>query len=303
MSAEELRKTNSLRAWFLAARPKTLPAAAAPVVVASTLAFLDGRFDFFSALAALLGALLLQVGSNVANDLYDFERGSDAGERLGPVRVTQAGLLSAKQVRRGMYLIFGLAALIGLYLVLHAGWVVVAIGLAAIFAAVAYTGGPFPYGYHGLGDIFVFIFFGLAATVGTYYVQAQTTSALAWWLASVMGLLIVAILVVNNIRDIESDRQANKRTLAVILGLKFAQGEYVACIIGAYLIPVVIWLLGLMPLTGFLVLLSIPMAIRLVQAIYSEEGRALNKTLAGTGRLTLIYAILFSVGILLSMII
>lgn len=299
MSAEELQNMSSVKAWLLAARPKTLPAAAAPVVVASALAYLDGRFDVFPALAALLGALLLQVGSNVANDLYDFERGSDAGERLGPVRVTQAGLIPVEQVRRGMYLIFGLAALIGLYLVFHAGWVVVAIGLAAIFAAIAYTGGPFPYGYHGLGDVFVFIFFGLAATVGTYYVQGHTTSALAWWLAIVMGLLIVGILVVNNIRDIESDRQANKRTLAVIFGLKFAQREYTVCIIGAYLIPVVIWSLGLMPVTGFLVLLSTPMAVRLVQTIYTEQGRALNEVLAGTGRLTLIYAVLFSVGILL----
>ncbi|MBT3391209.1 MAG: 1,4-dihydroxy-2-naphthoate polyprenyltransferase [Chloroflexi bacterium] len=299
MSAEELQKMSSFKAWLLAARPKTLPAAAAPVVVASALAYLDGRFDFFPALAALLGALLLQVGSNVANDLYDFMRGSDAGERLGPMRVTQAGLIPVAQVRRGMYLIFALAALIGMYLVFHAGWVVVAIGVAAIFAAVAYTGGPFPYGYHGLGDVFVFIFFGLAATVGTYYVQSHTTSALAWWLAIVMGLLIVGILVVNNIRDIESDRQANKRTLAVIFGLKFVQGEYVACIVGAYLIPVLIWLLGLMPVTGFLVLLSIPMAARLIQTIYTEQGRALNKTLAGTGRLTLIYAVLFLVGILL----
>ena len=287
MSAEELQKMSSFKAWLLAARPKTLPAAAAPVVVASALAYLDGRFDFFPALAALLGALLLQVGSNVANDLYDFMRGSDAGERLGPMRVTQAGLIPVAQVRRGMYLVF------------HAGWVVVAIGVAAIFAAVAYTGGPFPYGYHGLGDVFVFIFFGLAATVGTYYVQSHTTSALAWWLAIVMGLLIVGILVVNNIRDIESDRQANKRTLAVIFGLKFVQGEYVACIVGAYLIPVLIWFLGLMPVTGFLVLLSIPMAARLIQTIYTEQGRALNKTLAGTGRLTLIYAVLFLVGILL----
>lgn len=299
MSVEELQKMSSFRAWMLAARPKTLPAAAAPVVVASALAYLDGRFAILPALAALLGALLLQVGSNVANDLYDFERGSDAGERLGPVRVTQAGLIPIAQVRRGMYLIFGLAVLIGLYLVLHAGWVIVAIGLAAIFAAIAYTGGPFPYGYHGLGDVFVFIFFGLAATVGTYYVQAQTTSALAWWLAIVMGLLIVGILVVNNIRDIENDRQANKRTLAVIFGLKFAQGEYVACVIGAYLLPVLIWFLGLMPVTGFLVLLSIPMAVRLVRTIYTEQGRALNKTLAGTGRLTLVYAVLFSVGVLL----
>ncbi len=298
MSAEKLQNLNLFQAWIMASRPKTLPAAAAPVVVGSVLAYMDGRFNWLPALAALLGALLLQIGSNVANDLYDFQRGTDAGERLGPVRVTQAGLLSLEQVRNGMLLIFGLAALVGLYLALHAGWVVVGIGLAAILSAIAYTGGPFPYGYHGLGDIFVFIFFGLAATVGTYYVQALTTSPLAWWMAISMGLLIVAILVVNNIRDYENDRQANKHTLVVIFGLQFARGEYVACVVIAYLLPMIVWFLGLMPATGFLVYLSIPMAVRAIQTIYTEQGRALNKALAGTGRLTLVYALLFSAGIL-----
>lgn len=299
MSAEKQPKIRPFQAWLLATRPKTLPAAAAAVIVGSAIAFADGAFRLLPALAALLGALLLQIGSNVANDLYDFQRGTDAGERLGPLRVTQAGLLSVAQVQRGMWLIFGLATLIGVYLTSQAGWVVIAIGLTAILSAIAYTGGPFPYGYHGLGDLFVFIFFGLAATAGTYYVQAHTTSPLVWWLAAAMGLLIVAILVVNNLRDYNSDRAARKRTLVVLWGPKFARIEYLVCLVGAFAIPVVVWRLGLAPPTGLLTWLTMPLAIKWSRRVYTWEGRALNKILAGTGQLALFYGLLFSLGIVL----
>jgi len=290
--------TSPFQAWILAIRPKTLPAAAAPVITGSALAWLDGRFDFFPALAALTGALLLQIGSNLANDLYDFERGADAGERMGPVRVTQAGLLTPGEVRRGMWAVFGLAALVGVYLILHAGWVILAIGVAAIISAIAYTGGPFPLGYYGLGDLFVFIFFGLAATAGTYYVQAGAVHASVWWLSIAMGLLIVAILVVNNVRDLEGDRAAGKHTLAVLLGERGARLEYVVCIAGAYLILVALVLSRMMPLGALLALLSVPLAVRMVRMIYHERGRALNKTLAGTGQLALIFSLLLAAGLI-----
>ncbi len=286
------------RAWVLASRPKTLPAAAAPVIAGSALAWLDGGFDLFPALAALIGALLLQIGSNLANDLYDFERGADAGERLGPVRVTQAGLLTPGQVRRGMWAVFGLAVLVGVYLTLHAGWVVMAIGVAAIISAIAYTGGPFPLGYYGLGDLFVFVFFGLAATAGTYYVQAGAVTATVWWLSNAIGLLIVAILVVNNVRDLEGDRAAGKHTLAVLLGERGARLEYVFCVAGAYLILIALVLSRMIPLSALLVLLSAPLAVRMTRAIYHDRGRALNKALAGTGQLALIFALLLSVGLI-----
>lgn len=300
MSDEKNQPMNLIQAWLLASRPKTLPAAAAPVIVGTALAYVDDAFDFWPALAALVAALLLQIGSNAANDLYDFIRGADAGERLGPTRVTQAGILTPRQVRAGMFVIFGITALIGLYLVLHAGWPILIIGVAAIISAIAYTGGPFPLGYHGLGDIFVFIFFGLAATAGTYYVQVGSVSPLAWWLAISLGLLIVAILVVNNLRDIESDRLAGKRTLAVRLGQKGTRLEYIGCLFGAYAIPFTVWALDIMPVFGLLVYITIPLAWRCVRAIYQDSGRALNKTLAATGQLSLMFALSFSLGLIMS---
>ncbi len=297
MSVDKPKEISQLEAWILAIRPKTLPAAASPVIIASALAFVDGGFDFWPALAALSGSLLLQIISNVANDLYDFKRGADAGERLGPTRVTQAGLLTPDQVQRGLWVFIGITVIIGIYLVYHAGWPILVLGLAAILSAIAYTGGPFPLAYHGLGDLFVFLFFGLAATAGTYYVQAGTVSALTWWMACSMGLLIVAILVVNNLRDIESDRAAGKRTLAVRFGARGARLEYAFCILGAYIIPLFTWVFGLASSWGWLVYLSAPMAWRCTTAIYRDSGHELNQALAGTGRLGLLFAILFSVGI------
>jgi len=297
---EEKRTLNLLQAWMLAIRPKTLPAAAAPVIIGSSLAFLDSSFDLFPALAALLAALLLQIGSNVANDLFDFEHGADAGERLGPTRVTQAGILPPGQIRSGMVFIFGLTILIGIYLIWHSGWPILIIGVAAIISAIAYTGGPFPLGYHGLGDLFVFIFFGLAATTGTYFVQVGHVSALTWWMAVSIGLLIVAILIVNNLRDIESDRVAGKRTLAVRLGEKGTRLEYISCLVCAYCIPAVVWIFGLMPFLGLLVYLSLPLVFRCGRAIYQSSGREFNKLLAATGQLALIFALSFSLGLILS---
>ncbi len=232
--AEKPTSLNSLQIWMLASRPKTLPAAAAPVIVGSAAAFYEGAFHPGPALAALFGALLLQIGANLANDVFDFHRGADTAERLGPTRVTQAGLLSPRQVLVGMWICFGLAAILGVYLTLVAGWPVIVIGLTSIVAAIAYTGGPFPLGYYGLGDAAVFLFFGLAAVCGSYYVQALKLDWLAFWSALPMGFLITAILVVNNLRDIETDRAAGKRTLAVRFGAGGARKEFLYLVVGAF---------------------------------------------------------------------
>ena len=286
--------------WGLAVRLRTLPAAAAGVITGSALSWYDGFFRFDAALACLLTAILLQIGSNLANDVFDFERGTDTAERAGPVRVTQAGLLTPSQVKRGMLVVFGLAALFGLYLAWLGGWPIVILGIAAILSAIAYTGGPFPLGYYGLGDLFVFIFFGLASVTGTYYVQAGFVSTAAWWMAIPPGLIITAILVVNNLRDLENDRKAGKRTLAVILGERASKAEYLICMSVAYLIiPLAAWL-GVIPWLSLITWLSLPLAIRSTRIVLLQKGRSLNAALAGTSQVALLLSILFWVGLLLS---
>jgi 1,4-dihydroxy-2-naphthoate polyprenyltransferase len=296
---DNIQNLTPWKIWMLAARPKTLPAAAAPVVMGSAVAFWDGLFRPGPALAAVLAALLLQIGANLANDVFDFHRGADAKGRLGPVRVTQAGLLTPRQVTLGMWFCFGLAALLGIYLAIVGGWPVIVIGLASIAAAIAYTGGPFPLGYNGLGDLFVFIFFGLVAVCGTYYVQALRLTWLAVWCALPMGFLITAILVVNNLRDIDTDRAAGKRTLAVRLGVQGTRGEYLLLVLGAYVVAFVLWLVGLAPAWVLLVIISIPLAFSLARTIWTVSGRPLNKALGGTGQLALFYSGLFALGLII----
>ena len=219
--------TLSLRqVWWLAIRPKTLPAALSSVIV--------GVFRLGPALAAMAVALLLQIGSNLANDVFDYERGVDTAERKGPMRVTQAGLLTPGQVRLGMKLVFFAAFILWLYLAWASSWHMILVGLLAILAAIAYTGGPFPFGAYGLGDSFAFLFFGPVAVMGTYFVQALHISAAAWWMSVAMGLIITAILVVNNLRDIPTDSAAGRKTLAVRFGPTWARREYFCCLIIAY---------------------------------------------------------------------
>lgn len=299
MSQHEQTLTR-LQIWILASRPKTLPAAAAGVITGTALALRDGHFRFGPALAALLIALLLQIGSNLANDVYDYERGTDAGERHGPTRVTQAQLLTPKQVKAGMWVIFGLSILLGLYLFFTAGWVVILIGLAAIVSAIAYTGGPFPLGYYGLGDAFVFIFFGVAAVAGTYFVQAGSVSAEAWWMSLPIGWLIVDILVVNNLRDINADRAAGKHTLAVRIGERGTRIQYITLLGASFLIHPILAFFGILPWTNLLVWLSLPLGWRTWQIVRKQTGRPLNEALAGTGQTTLVYSLLFFVGMMLS---
>jgi 1,4-dihydroxy-2-naphthoate octaprenyltransferase len=287
------------QAWVVAARPKTLPAALAPVVVATALAATANQFALFPALAAALGALLLQVLSNFANDYSDFFRGADTHERLGPVRVTSAGLISPSDLRKGMAVVIGLAGLVGLYLIYVGGWPILLVGIAAILGALAYTGGPFPFGYYGLGDFFVFLFFGVVAVCGTYYVQALSLSWPVFVASLAVGALVTAILVVNNYRDIDTDRRAGKRTLAVRLGRQGARREYAALIGAAYLVAVVLWLgfdLGVLALLPWL---TLPLAVRLIRTLWrAVDGPTLNKTLAGTARLALLYSLLLAAGIL-----
>jgi 1,4-dihydroxy-2-naphthoate polyprenyltransferase len=287
---------NKFTAWFMAARPRTLPAAAAPVLIGTGLALRDSQFDALNAAAAFFVAILLQIGANFANDLFDHERGSDTPDRLGPLRATAQGWLRPSEMRAGIAVVFGLAALLGLVLYLDKGWPVLAIGIAAILAALAYTGGPFPYGYHALGDVFVFLFFGLAAVTGTYFVQAGSVTLLVWLSAIPIGLLIVNILAVNNLRDIETDTAANKRTLAVLLGRQAMHTEYLLCLLGAYLIPLFLALSGMLSYWILLTWITLPQAWALYRLLKKAEGAALNVALAYTAQLSLVFAALFVAG-------
>ena len=288
---------NVLSAWILASRPRTLFAAAAPVVVGSAIAIRDGGFALWPALAALLGALLLQIGSNLANDVFDFQRGADAPDRVGPLRVTQAGLLTPAQVLRGMWIVFALSLIPGLYLAARGGWPVIAIGVSAIAAAILYTGGPLPYGYKGLGEMFVFVFFGLVAVSGTYYVQISTLSWLAIAAGIPIGLLTSAILGVNNFRDIGPDRAAGKITLAVRLGMRGARIEYLLLLGMAFAAPPALFAAGLASAWVMLSWLSLPLAERQARIVVTQSGAALNAALAGTAMLTFVFSLLFAAGL------
>lgn len=289
-----------LQAWRLAARPATLPASAGPVATGWGAAIGEGEFRVLPALAALLGALLLQVGANFANDLFDFRRGADTRERLGPPRAAQLGLLSERELLGGMAVAFGVAFLIGVYLVYVGGWPIVAIGLGGILAAVTYTGGPWPYGYRALGDLFVFLFFGPAAVVGTYWVQAKEAPPLIWWASLPVGALVTAILVVNNLRDRQTDRTAGKVTLAVVLGDRGTRVWYTVLVLGAYGVLLAVWGLRLAGPEVFVPLLAAPAFVRPLLAVWSgAEGRALNPVLRDTARGAGVFGLLFGLGLAL----
>jgi 1,4-dihydroxy-2-naphthoate octaprenyltransferase len=282
----------------MAARLRTLPAAVAPVLVGTALAIEHGDFDGFAFAAALLGALFIQVGTNLSNDYSDARRGADTEDRLGPVRVTAGGLVPPKQVLRATYITFGLAVLCGIYLIVVAGWVILAIGAASIVAGVLYTGGPRPYGYEGLGELFVFLFFGLVAVCGSYYVQVQELPWQAFVASVPVGLIAAAILIVNNVRDLETDRRAGKRTLAVRLGRDRTRLLYAGMLAAAYLFLGVVWS-GLCAWV-LLALASAPLAARLVGIVRTRtDGPSLNGALAGTGMLQLLFCVLLSAGVLL----
>ncbi len=300
-------------AWLMAARPQTLPAGAAPVILGVGIAAADGVFSPLPAVAALVGALLIQVGTNFANDYYDAVKGTDTEDREGFTRVTAGGLLAPESVKRAMVGTYLLAILVGVYLVAIGGLPIVIVGLSGIAAGILYTGGPYPYGYYGLGDLFVFLYFGLAAVAGTYYVQAVETLAVGVFPLGIpagsitasavlggiaAGALSTAILVVNNIRDRETDKRTGKRTLAVILGYRLSRVEFSGLIAIAYLVPVIFWLLFEYQLFVLAPLVTLPLAIRITMVVWQRsDGNALNPALERTGQLLAVYAVLFALGL------
>ncbi|MFA5805041.1 MAG: 1,4-dihydroxy-2-naphthoate polyprenyltransferase [Melioribacteraceae bacterium] len=285
--------------WILASRPRTLAAAVMPVIVGSSIALRDGVFHPIAALVALLCSLLIQVGTNLVNDLFDFLHGTDKKDRIGPQRATASGLLSKLEMKVGIYFTFGLSFILGLYLVYLGGIFILLIGIFSIVAGIAYTAGPFPLAYNCLGDIAVFIFFGLVGTVGTYYVQANEITAMAFWSSIPVGALITNILVVNNYRDREEDHSNGKNTLAVIFGERFARIQYVFFMILSYAILFVVYFTFKKSLLIFLPFLSLPLSVKLVRMIFTLHGRELNKTLELTAKLSALYGLLFAAGILL----
>lgn len=300
MMTAQHRPQRPLHIWWLAIRPKTLPAAASSVIVGTALAWWNGGFSLWPALAALAIALLLQIGSNLANDVYDHERGADTEDRLGPLRVTQAGLLTRKQVKTGMKVVFALALVCGLYLVTVRGWLVLVIGAAAIISAIAYTGGPYPLGYHGLGEVFVFLFFGVTSVVGTYWVQAGDAPGVVWLMSVPVGMLITAIIVVNNLRDIEQDRVVGKHTVAARIGVQATKWEYAICVAIAYLVVAGAVIARALPALVLLAWLSLPLAYLTARIVFTQAGRPLNAALAKTGQLTLAFSVLFALGLALA---
>jgi 1,4-dihydroxy-2-naphthoate polyprenyltransferase len=292
-----------LHIWLMAARPRTLPAAVAPVLVGTALAATEGTFRPLTFVAAMLGAVFIQVGTNLSNDYSDARRGADTEDRLGPVRVTAGGLVPPRQVLVATYVAFGLAVLAGAYLIATSGWELLLVGAASILAGVLYTGGPRPYGYEGLGEVFVFLFFGVVAVTGSYFAQVESLSWEAFVLAVPVGLLAAAILVVNNVRDLETDRRAGKRTLAVRLGRRRARGLYSGMVYGAFAFAPLPWLLGSDELSAWLALPlpALPLAVPVVRTVRTRtDGPSLNGALARTGMLQLVFCILLSAGILAS---
>ncbi|MEX2197123.1 MAG: 1,4-dihydroxy-2-naphthoate polyprenyltransferase [Thermoleophilaceae bacterium] len=290
-----------LRLWAMAARPRTLPAAVAPVLVGTALAGSEDKFRALAFAAALVGSIFIQIGTNLSNDYSDARRGADTEDRLGPVRVTAGGLMPPRTVLVGTYVAFGVAVAAGAYLVAVAGWELLLVGAASILAGVLYTGGPRPYGYEGLGELFVFLFFGVVAVTGSYFVQTEELTWEAFALSVPVGLLAAAILVANNVRDADTDRRAGKRTLAVRLGRDRARRLYAACVYLAFAVPPAVWAAGGLSAWVLLALVALPLAPPVVRTVASRtDGPSLNRALADTGRLLAVFSLLLAGGVLLS---
>jgi 1,4-dihydroxy-2-naphthoate octaprenyltransferase len=291
-----------VRIWLVASRPRTLPAAVAPVLVGTAAAVeATDELRVGAFVAALIGSIFIQIGTNLANDYSDAKRGADSVDRLGPVRVTSSGLVAPRRVLVATWVAFGIAVLAGLYLVYVAGPVILAVGIVSILAGVLYTGGPRPYGYAGLGEAFVFVFFGLVAVNGSYYVQVEELAWLPFALSIPVGVLATAILVVNNVRDIDTDRRAGKLTLAVRLGRERSRALYSALVAGAFLgLPIALALTG-GPAWALLALAAAPLAVRPARAVRTRtDGPALNAALAGTGALLGAFSLLLTAGLLIA---
>jgi 1,4-dihydroxy-2-naphthoate octaprenyltransferase len=294
-----------LRIWLMASRPRTLPAGLAPVFVGSAAAVhalqefdATDAFRWGTFLAALIGAMFIQIGTNLANDYSDAKRGTDTEDRLGPVRVTASGLAAPKRVLYATWAAFGVAALAGLYLGIEVGWEIVAVGIVSIAAGVLYTGGPRPYGYEGLGEIFVFVFFGLVAVNGSYYVQLEQIDLAPFLLSIPIGLLSAAILVVNNVRDIDTDRRAGKRTLAVRLGREKTRTLYEVMVVAAFLMQPLVLLAGTRWAPALIGMVAAPLAIKPIRAVKNHtDGPTLNAALAQTGMALAAFALLTAIAL------
>jgi 1,4-dihydroxy-2-naphthoate octaprenyltransferase len=291
-----------LRIWLMAARPRTLPAAVAPVLVGTAAAIeASDELRIGAFCAALVGSVFIQIGTNLANDYSDAKRGADTVDRLGPVRVTASGLVAPRRVLAATWVAFGVAVAAGVYLAVVAGPVILAVGAVSILAGVLYTGGPRPYGYAGLGEAFVFLFFGLVAVNGSYFVQVERLDWLPFLLSVPVGFLATAILVVNNVRDVDTDRRAGKRTLAVRIGRPRARRLYAALVIGSYLaLPLALLVAG-GTAWGLVALASLPLAARPLRAVGTRaDGPALNAALAQTGAVLAAFSVLLAAGLLVA---
>jgi 1,4-dihydroxy-2-naphthoate octaprenyltransferase len=292
-----MKKMSLLKVWILASRPKTLGAAVAPVIIGTSIALFDGSADYLAAAAALFGAVMIQIGANFSNDYFDYLKGADTEERSGPVRATQAGLVKPAAMKMAFIIAFSLAAVSGIYLVYVGGVPILVLGIVSIVCGILYTGGPYPLGYHGLGDIFVFFFFGLAAVCGTYYVQAHSIDLVVAGAGIAPGLYSMGILAVNNLRDADTDSKTGKRTLAVIFGKRFVRMEYLISVVTPAVIPLLLYLsTGKHPFAIFSSFALFP-SMPLIKTVFHESsGEELNRVLASTGKVLLLYSILFSVG-------
>ena len=291
--------TDKIDSWLIASRPRTLLAAFVPVMVGSAVAFNEGKLKIILSLSALLCSLLIQVGTNFTNDLYDFLKGSDTTKRKGPRRVLASGLIYVGEMKTAIVLTFFTAFLIGLFLVYHGGFVILVIGILSILAGLAYTAGPYPLAYNALGDIFVFMFFGIIGTVGTYYLHTNDLSIVSFISSIPVGALVTNILVVNNYRDIEEDKTAGKKTLAVKLGKNFTRYQFIFLIVLSFLVPLILFIFFNVSIFIFLPYLTLPIAYKVISMIYTLNGTQLNSTLELTARLSAIYGLLFSAGIIL----
>jgi 1,4-dihydroxy-2-naphthoate polyprenyltransferase len=299
MISTQTNTISKLHAWIIASRPRTLAAAIVPVLVGTAIAVHDLKYKPLAALIALICSLLIQIGTNFVNDLFDFLRGSDKKDRVGPQRATVSGILTVLEMKLGIYFSFGLSFILGLYLISLGGWFILILGVLSILAGIAYTAGPFPLAYNGLGDIAVFLFFGFVGTVGTYYVQANEITAMAFWASVPVGALITNILVVNNYRDRDEDSSNGKKTLIVIFGERFGRLQYIFFMLISYIIPLVVYFTFKKEVFVFLPFLSLPLAVKLIKMIYTLRGSELNKTLELTAKLSALYGLLFAIGILL----
>jgi 1,4-dihydroxy-2-naphthoate octaprenyltransferase len=291
--------SSKFESWFIASRPKTLLAAVVPVMVGSALAISMKKFFLPYSLFALLCSVLIQIGTNFTNDLYDYLKGSDTIKRKGPRRVLATGLISVNEMKLAVILVFGLTFLLGLYLVYSVGILILWVGIFSIFAGIIYTAGPFPLAYNGLGDLFVFIFFGIIGTMGTFYLHTQEISSVAFIVSLPVGCLITNILIVNNFRDVDEDRNSNKKTLAVILGKEFTRWQYILLIMISYFTSIVLYFRFNFSLWIFLPIATIPISLILIKMLFTLKDEELNRTLELSAKFAGLYGLLLSIGLIL----